>query len=47
MYIVYRLGNVKGRDHLEDLGMNGKVNLAQDRDQWLALVNTVLNLRFA
>jgi len=52
--------NLKGRDHLEDLGIE-EVNirmypreigwesvdwmhLAQDRDQWQALVNMVMNL---
>jgi hypothetical protein len=47
--------NVKGRHHSEDniitnlTGMGWKgvdwMQLAQDRDQWQALVNTVMNLR--
>jgi len=55
------LENVKGRDHSEDRGADGKIRLdikeveregvdwlllAQARDQWQALVNTVMNLRF-
>jgi hypothetical protein len=48
--------NVKERDHLEDLvwvvsikidlrceGVNGRY-LAEDRDQWLAVVNRVMDL---
>jgi hypothetical protein len=33
---------------LREIGWNGVewVDLAQDRDQWRALVNTVMNLRF-
>jgi hypothetical protein len=55
--------NLKGREHLEDLWVDGKIllewilgkqggevvdwiRLAQYRDQWLALVNTVTKLRF-
>jgi hypothetical protein len=55
------LENVKGRDHLEDLGIDGKIDirmdlreigwegmdgmhLDQERDQWWALVNPVMNL---
>jgi hypothetical protein len=32
---------------LEEIGWNGMdwIELAQDRDQWRALVNTVINLR--
>jgi hypothetical protein len=32
---------------LREIGWDGldKINLAQDRDQWMALVNTVMNLR--
>jgi hypothetical protein len=34
---------------LRDIGWDGMdwMNMAQDRDQWRALVNTVLNLRVA
>jgi hypothetical protein len=33
---------------LRDIGWGGMdwIDLTQDRDQWRALVNTVLNLRF-
>jgi hypothetical protein len=56
------LGNLKGRDHLEDLSVDGKIilewireigwegvdwmHLAQDKDQWRALVKTVMNVGF-
>jgi hypothetical protein len=52
--------NLKERDHLEDIGIGGRIfkkallemgwkgveciNLAKDRDQWCAFVNTVMNL---
>jgi hypothetical protein len=50
-------GNLKERDHSEDLGIDGKIilewilgkwtvdwmHLAQDRDQWRAFVNKVMN----
>jgi hypothetical protein len=53
------VGNLKGRDHAEDLGVDDIrmhlweiewesvdwMHLAQDRDYWWALVNTVMNLR--
>jgi hypothetical protein len=34
--------------HLREIGWDGmdRIYLAQDRDQWRALVNTVMNLRF-
>jgi hypothetical protein len=46
------LGNLKRRDHAEDLGIYGRIildymlgiHLAQDRDQWQALVNKSMNL---
>jgi hypothetical protein len=33
--------------NLGEIGWNGVdwIDMAQDRDQWMALVNTVLNLR--
>jgi hypothetical protein len=48
------VGNLKGRCHLEDVGVINKlwcegvdsVNMAQDTDQWRALVDTAMNLRF-
>jgi hypothetical protein len=55
------LENLKGKDNLEDLGVDGKIirmdirevewknvdwiHLAQDKGQWRAVVNTVMNLR--
>jgi hypothetical protein len=54
MHTKFWSGNLKGRDHLGDLGINGKeigwygvhwIHLAQDRDQWRAVVYTVINLR--
>jgi hypothetical protein len=46
----YWLGNLKGRDHLEELGVDEKkcevidwMHLAYERDQWRALVNVVMN----
>jgi len=37
----------KSRLHLREIGWEGVdwINLAQDRDQWQALVNTVMNLQ--
>jgi hypothetical protein len=46
--------NLKGSDHSEDLGVDiwetgwegvDWTHLAQDRDKWQAVVNTVMNLR--
>jgi hypothetical protein len=61
MHTTFWLEILKGRDALEDLGVDGKItlawilgkigwegadwmHLAQDRDQWFALVNMVMNL---
>jgi hypothetical protein len=49
-------GNPEERDHLKDLSVDGKILhwilqdiewilLAQDREQWRDLVNTVMNLQ--
>jgi hypothetical protein len=55
------LENLKGRDHLEDLGIDRRIilewilrdigwegvewiHLGQDRDQWWALLNMVMDL---
>jgi len=38
--------NSIGRDHSDDQGVTMDwIHLAQDRDQWQVLVNTVMNLR--
>jgi hypothetical protein len=56
---VFWLENLKGRDHSEDLGVDGKIMtegilgwesmgwiyLAHERDQWCAILKTVINLR--
>ena len=50
-------GNVRKRDYLQDLGVDGRIvlkyvfkgmrwiDLAQDRDMWLTFVNTVMKIR--
>jgi hypothetical protein len=49
MHIGYWWESQKVRDHWEDqhVGWDGMdwIDLAQDTDQWRALVNTVMNLR--
>jgi hypothetical protein len=62
MHGIFWLGNLKGRYHLQDIGVDGKkilermfgkyggggvawMLLAQNRDQWQSLVNTVMNLQ--
>jgi hypothetical protein len=42
---LYRPGSLKD---LQEVGCRGMdwIELAQDRDRWPALVNTVMNLRF-
>jgi hypothetical protein len=43
------VGDLKRRDHAEDLGIDGRITLksilAQDKDQWRAVVYMVMNLR--
>jgi hypothetical protein len=55
--IVYKalMGKPVGTNHLEDQDVDGRmeidwgsvdwIQLAQDRDRWQAVVNTVMNLR--
>jgi hypothetical protein len=42
-----RFGAWKVRKWRDRIGWNGMdwIDLAQDRDQWMALVNTVMNLQ--
>jgi hypothetical protein len=49
---AYRIlvGKPEGKNHYEDLDVGGSIILRwilkrQDRDQWIALVNTVMNLK--
>jgi hypothetical protein len=59
MHTKFLSENLKGRDHLEELGIDGNIildlgeivwegvnwiHMAQDREQWWALVNVVMNL---
>ena len=61
MYSAFWWGNLKGRDHLEDPGIDGRIiirwtfrkwagrgmnciHLAQDKDRWWALVNSIMDL---
>jgi len=56
MYAELWPENLKGRDHLEDLGVDGRIvleeigwggmvwfHVAQERDQWRAVVNTIMS----
>jgi hypothetical protein len=47
MHIEFWWESRKERDHYEDIDVGGMVwiDLAHDKDQWRALVNTVINLR--
>jgi hypothetical protein len=61
MHTIFWLENLKGRDHSEDLGIDGSVilewilgkcggkenwvHMDQVRDQWWAVVNTVMKLQ--
>jgi hypothetical protein len=50
MHTTFLSENLKGRDHSEDLGVDGKIILEEldasgsDWDQCRALVNTAMNL---
>ena len=37
--------DLRTRDHLEDLGVDGRIDLAPDRDRWGTLVKVVMNIR--
>jgi hypothetical protein len=49
MHVGYWWESQKERDHWEDQDVGGWtidwIDMAHDRDQWKALVKTVLNLR--
>jgi hypothetical protein len=45
MHIGYWWECQKKRDHWEDQDVGGWIDLTQNRDQWRALVNMVMNLR--
>jgi hypothetical protein len=51
MYTIFWLENLKGRVHLEDLKVDGRItseldwiHLAHNRDLWQALMYMVMNL---
>ena len=58
MYTGIWCGNLRERDHLKDPGVDGRIildeysrigigiDLAQDRERWLAIVIAVMNLPF-
>jgi hypothetical protein len=47
------VGKVKGKDHWEDLGVDGSIFKLRERswmsqdEYWRAVVNTVMNIRFS